>query len=113
MRIVETENIQRIYLVKYFDSNSNGDVTNIVFTPSDAFDLVEGFLWDEFQNHKKEDVIDFISNTENPDYIDLYPVGKIDYWSDIYKKKYTDLKQNQYYFRIVRTNIEKVTGIRN
>jgi len=100
MRILETENVQEIYLLKFFDNQHYDSLNRITFTIEEAYDLAQNFLNDTF-NATKEEVVDYLTNSGS-DYIEIYNEEKINYWNDIYKKSNTDLKQHQYYFRIVR-----------
>ena len=93
MRILETENVQEIYLLKFFDNQHNGSVNHITFTIEEAYDLAQNFLNDKF-NATKEEVVDYLTNSGS-NYIDIYNEEKINCWNDIHEKSNTDLKQCQ------------------
>lgn len=107
MTTLKTKNIQEIFILKYFSNLHDGSVSHITSTVEDAYDLAVDFLKDKF-DHTKEMVVEILTKERKTDYVEILPVGKVDYWNDIHKKDHSELGQCQYYFRIVRTNIEKV-----
>jgi len=103
MTKLEIVSVKTIYLLKYF-SEDREMIWNITETIEDAYDLAVNFLIDTF-DISKEDVI-LTLNTTQKDYVDLLPKGKVDYFRDIHDVK--KLATSIYYFRIVRTSVDKI-----
>lgn len=104
MKTLETIPVKTIYLLRFFDSDGEY-IMHITETVDDAYDLAVNFLEDTF-DYTKQNVITVLDLQKNTDYVNLYPKNKVFYWKDIHKVE--KLAKGIYYFRIVKTSVEKI-----
>lgn len=104
MKILKTTDIRNIYHVMFYSKdNSHGVLWSTTETVEDAYDISQNFLNDTYNLTKTEVVNHFKDDVS--DYIILYDENKISYF-DIDPTK--ELKQYQYYFKIVKTSTVRI-----
>ena len=104
MEFKEVKNGKEIIVIYQID-NGGKKIYDIAETIEDAYDLCVNFLNDEFNLTKKE-VLEMFK-FGNSDYLDIFNPNKISS-SKVFFDVPLDFKNEEYFFRIWKTNTHKV-----
>lgn len=104
MRFKDIINGKEVIII-YQIGNDGRKLYDIAETIEDAYDLCENFLNDEF-HLTKEEVLAMFKNGYS-DYLDIFNPNKISS-SRVFFDKPENFKNEEYFFRIWKTNFHKV-----